>query len=350
MGERDAKDLLAQLLRLQAQWCRILGSPLYQELLLRAAADVEAGGPTWEVLKGHEEDPPTSALALRLMGSVHRLVLSSEAPDLARFFPSAGGRGLIEQAWPAFRSVLSQQCERLRQLVTRPVQTNEVGRSAALLGGFLLIAREARLPLRLLEIGASAGLNLRWDKYRYEGNAGTWGHPASPVVLRGGFTGTPPPLDAAVQISERRGCDLHPVDPSTEEGRLTLMSYIWADQVGRLRLLRAALEIAAEIPAVIDRNRAVDWLEKVLSDAAEDVVSVVFHSIVLQYIEPSEQQRLFERIQEAGRRATRRAPVAWLRMEPGEEQADVHLTIWPGGRERRIAMSSFHGTDVRWLV
>src|SRR5204863_254585 len=82
--------------------------------------------------------------------------------------------------WPAFRDTLEQQRDTLRGLVHRPCQTNEVGRAAALFGGFLLVARETGLPLRLLEIGASAGLNLRWDHYRYEQGDAGWGDRASP--------------------------------------------------------------------------------------------------------------------------------------------------------------------------
>jgi hypothetical protein len=43
------------------------------------------------------------------------------------------------------------------------------------------------------------------------------------------------------------------------------------------------------------------------------------------------------------------APVAGLSMEPGADQADVHLTIWPGGERRLIAHAGFHGPDVKVL-
>lgn len=78
-------------LRCQGEWCRELGSSLYGALLDRAAADCEAGGPAWEVLEGREDDSLESALALRLMGPVHRLVLEGKLRDLALHYPSAGG-------------------------------------------------------------------------------------------------------------------------------------------------------------------------------------------------------------------------------------------------------------------
>jgi hypothetical protein len=139
------------------------------------------------VLRGHERDPGPSALALRLMGAAHRLVLSGEAPALARHYPSVGGEP--GDAWPPFLDLLRERRDELRVLVEHPVQTNEPARCAALLGGFLEVARSTGLPLRLLEVGASAGLNLRFDRYRYELGGGRWGPPDSPVVIRARLTG-----------------------------------------------------------------------------------------------------------------------------------------------------------------
>jgi hypothetical protein len=111
------------------------------------------------LLRGHEGDPEPSALALRLMGAVHRLVLRGDASDLARHYPSAGGSP--HEPWPVFLATLRDHADELRRLLDDPVQTNEPARCGALLGGFLEIARRTHLPLRLLEVGASAGLNLR---------------------------------------------------------------------------------------------------------------------------------------------------------------------------------------------
>src|SRR5206468_409136 len=108
----------------------------------------------------HASDPELSALALRLMAAVHRLVLEGKAPGLAPFYPSVGGTGPPGEAWPAFVSTLEAHPDEVIAGAARPCQTNEVGRSAALLLGFLEVARWKGLPFRLLELGASAGLNL----------------------------------------------------------------------------------------------------------------------------------------------------------------------------------------------
>ncbi|MGH7964199.1 MAG: DUF2332 family protein, partial [Candidatus Binatia bacterium] len=179
----EEQSTIARRLRRQAESCLRLGSPFYRTLLEQAADDVLRGGPCWTVLAGHEADPPGSALALRFMGGVHRLVLEGRAPELARYYPSVGGDARLDSAWSAFCDTVAQHGETLRELMGHAVQTNEVGRCAALLGGFLLVTQQTGLPLRLLEIGASAGLNLRWDYYRYEAEGAAWGDPASPVRI-----------------------------------------------------------------------------------------------------------------------------------------------------------------------
>jgi len=220
---------LAERLREQAGGCRLGGSPLYALLLERSAADLDAGRPVRTVLEGRDVEPAGSAVALRLMAAVHRLVLTGGAPGLARWFPSVGGRfepGRDDaRAWRAFRDALASNAGRLQRDVLRPCQTNEVGRSAALLGGFLRVAAHTGLALRLLELGSSAGLNLRWDRYRYLGRTGSWGDPSSPVRLRGAFGRAAPPLSPPVEevrVAERAGCDLHPLDPSDAADRLSL--------------------------------------------------------------------------------------------------------------------------------
>jgi hypothetical protein len=336
------------MLRLQAEWCARLGSPLYGVLCARAADDVEAGGPVAAVLAGHEDDRPASALALRLMGAIHRLVLAGEAPALARHYPSVGGDGDAADAWPAFRALVEARGDEVRALVERGVQTNEVGRAAALAPGFLTVAHDTGLPLRILEMGTSAGLNLRWDHFRYQA-APAWGDANSPVVLRDAWNTAVPPFAVATRVVERAGCDPSPVDPTSDEGRLTLMAYVWPDQQDRFALLRGAIEVARRVPADVERASAVDWLPARLAHARPGVATVVFHSIALQYLDRASRERALGAIADAGARATANAPVAWLRMEPGGEQAEVRLTVWPGGAERLVATTGFHGRPVRWL-
>ena len=346
----NPSEILAQRLLKQAGWCEALGSRLYSILLRHAAEDVRAGGVCSAVLQGHHDDPPDSALALRFLGAVHRLVLQGKAPQLAACYPSAGGNSNSDQFWPAFQDVAHQHTTVLRELLHRPVQTNEVGRCAALLGAFLEVARATSLPLRLLEIGAAGGLILRWDQYCYEAGDKSWGDPNSPLHIFLAFDVAPPSLEGRVKITERRGCDASPVDPCTEEGQLTLQSYVWPDQLERFRQLAAAIEVAREVPAQLDQANAPDWIEATLADQVSGVATVVYHAIVWQYLSNRDRTQLQHAIAKAGQVATRDTPLAWLRFEPAGNVAEVRLQIWPGGEDRLLAQSGFHGKPVKWLA
>jgi len=340
---------LAARMREQAGWCARLGSPLYARLCEAIARDVEAGGPAAAVLAGHEADAPGSALALRLMGGVHRLVLDGRAPELAAHYPSTGARPPASaDPWPAFRAVLDAERDAVRALLERPVQTNEVGRSAALLGGFAVVARETGLPLALLELGASAGLNLRWDRYRYTGGV-AWGDPASAVQIPCEFTGAPPALPDRIPVVARAGCDRRPIDPTTADGARTLEAYLWPDQLERLALLRAAITVARRVPACVDEADAPAWLAARLAERPADAATVVVHSIFWQYLDEAARDAIRDAIAAVGRGTG--APLAWLRLEPAAADGpfEVRLTTWPGGRDRRLAEASPHGRRVHWL-
>lgn len=337
---------LAGRLRFQAEACERLGSSLYADLLDHAAADVESRGPAWKVLRGHEGDPDSSALALRLMGAVNRLVLRGSEPALAAIYAD---RNRDEATtWQAFRAVLERKVGSLRELVDLPVQTNEVGRCAALLPGFLTVAADTGLPLRLLEVGTSAGLNLRWDRYRYTAGGFAWGPADSPVAIDFELQGDPGfPIPAQVEIAERHGCDAAPVDPTTPEGRLSLLAYVWPDQPHRVRRLDAALDVASELPVSVDREGAAPWVGRKLAKRSPGRATLVFHSIVTQYLSEEELEAFHQHLREAGRQATDDAPLAWLRMEPAGEWADVRLATWPGEEDPRLASVGYHGTPVR---
>ncbi|HEX2096998.1 MAG TPA: DUF2332 domain-containing protein [Solirubrobacterales bacterium] len=357
-----AEAVLAKRLRFQERSCARLGSPLYAALCGRAAADVEAHGPAWDVLRGHEGDPPGSALPLRLLGSVNRLVLEGREPQLAAFFEEDGDPA---DAWEPFRDVLARNVATLRELVELPVQTNEVGRCAALLPGFLAVADAFGRPLRLLEIGASAGLNLRWDRYRYRAEGFAWGPADSHVQIEfaladfgvypaiGGATmqsasrgAWPRELPQRVEIASRQGCDEAPVDPTAPEGALTLLAYVWPDQRSRVERLRAALELAASVPVAVEREKAAAWISRQLAEPVAGQATVVFHSLVAQYLGDEEKAAFQRHLRDAAARATDDAPLAWLRMEPAGDWTEVRISTWPDGESRLVARAGYHGSPV----
>src|SRR5215210_873327 len=341
---------LARRLRGQSAWCRELGSPLYAGLLERVSADVELGGPCWAVLRAAGAAPAGAddALPLRFMAGVHRLVLLGQAPLLAFYYPSAGGTAQGDP-WRAFIRTVEDHAEWLRDALQRPVQTNEVSRAAALVGGFLVAARQQERPLRILELGASAGLNLWWDRYRYEGDGAAWGNPTSPVRFQGVYVDGTPPFEVQAQVVGRAGCDLNPLDPSSSDDRLTLVSLVWPDQLQRFHRLRAALDLARREPVRVERADALEWLAAQLEHPVPGVTTLVFHSFFEQYLPDAGRERLHAILAEGGARASTTAPLAHLRMGWSGVGAEVELTTWPREVTRLIATADNQGGSVRWL-
>jgi hypothetical protein len=317
---------------------------LYGHLLRQAADDLGAGGPVFRVCEPYLGRPANFAHHLRLMGATHRLALAGEAPSLAAHYPSTGGDGDPDAAWEAFVALLDERPPSL----DRAVQTNEVGRSAALLGGFLAVADGTGLGLRVLELGASAGLNLRWDRFRYETADWGFGDASSPARIPCEYRNGRPPLASRVWVVERAGCDPAPIDPTTDDGALWLQAFIWPEQLDRLELLRAAIEVARRTPATVEQASAPDWIEDRLSRERGGSATIVYHSIVWGYLTDEDRQRITATLNAAGERATTSEPLAWLRLEAGANNADLTLTTWPGGDERVLATAGYHGRPVSW--
>lgn len=338
---------LGETIELQRIGCELAGSPLYAEVLDAVATDVAEGGVCEELLAPWSEAAFGDAVVLRFLAAVHLAVLRGDEPALAAHYPSVGGvpgRGL----GPCFLDAVERHRAELVDRLTWGVQTNEVGRSAALVGGFQEAAR-AELPLRILELGASAGLNLQFDRYRYRSDGAALGPTDSPLVFDEPWIGAArPDLRAMAPVVERRGCDREPIDPTQPAGRLRLRSLVWPDQPARRHRLDAAILVATTHRVVVERADACDWLAERLAAATPGRMTVVFHSIVLQYLAPSLRSELFAVLDGAGRRATAEAPLVWLRMEPGGDRAETRLTVWPGGATELLATSGYHGPPVAW--
>lgn len=343
-------------------------SPLCVALMRGAAADLdEAGGVVAAAFDG-DPAPPGSVPQLRLLAALHHLVLSGAAPALARHYASAGGTEPPADAWHAARAALADHAEAVRARIGLTVQTNEPGRSAALYGALLWLTERHGLPVRLLEIGASAGLNLRADRFAYVVDGETLGDPGAALVLREPWVGTPverpAAAAAALDVVERAGCDPTPIDAATPEGRRTLLSYVWPDEPDRLARQRAALVVAAATPVTIERTEdTAGWLAHRLHDArAPGALTVVWQSVVRQYVPDPEWVAIDATIAAALGRPD--APVAWVSFEPGADHVGGFALRCRGNEpavgdlgcalscreddDRLLARCGDHGPPVAW--
>lgn len=335
--------------RLQAAACRGLGSPFTAAICEALARGLDGASGFGRRILSWSGRPKADALALRAAGALHVLARSGRAPQLARVYPP---NVADEQAlWPAIAAAIAEHDVRLTDFLDSPPQTNEAARSAVILGGALIIAAETGLPLQTCEIGASAGLNLHFDRYFYELAGRTWGDDAAAVRLACAWSGVLPPLDAPLRLLGRAGCDANPLDPLLRSDRERLLSYVWPDQSQRLARMEAALAFAGARAERVERADAAQWsARRLLEPAPCSCARVLLHTIVWQYLPTDTRAHLSRLIEAAGAAATRDRPFAWLRMEadgdPGS--AAVTLNLWPGGGARRLGRADFHGRWVRW--
>ncbi len=338
-------------LKLQAMACGRMGSPLSAALLDRAADDWLADGPVrglltpWAELGARAQIE--AAVPLRLLASWHELALSGADPAVAAAYTTLDADAI----WAAVRPAMATHRDRIAAFLTHEPQTNEVRRSICLLGGFLEVAKATGLPLRGFEIAASAGLNLSWDRYRYDLGGACWGDPTAAVQLDTDWTRPLPPLEASVSVVERAACDRRPTDLTDPDQRRRLASYIWADQPERLARLEAAIGVALANGVTVEAADALDWVRARVRPQA-GAATVLYHSVFWTYMSAEQQMALAGEIAGIGAQATADAPFAWLRMEPRPNDIstmEVRLTLWPGGQDRLLAECNPHGAWVRWL-
>ena len=336
---------------IQARACHFLGSPLTAYLLRGVIADYQDGGISRDLLANPQDrDEREAVTSLRLAGALHYLVLSGRAPGLASYYPSAGGTYRKEGFLGAVERTMRNEFPFFATFLQNTPQTNEVRRAAALIGGFMRLAASTGLPLRCLEVGASAGLNLNWDRFSYVLGDVRWGDPAGAVTIATAWNGPAPATDVAITVAERAGCDISPIDPLSPDAAIRLKAYVWADHLERLHLLESALALARRHPVGVETADAGDWTARQLAESRPGLATVLYHSIAAQYFSPAT-RGMFERaIRDAGARATRAAPFAWLRMEQSDprELPEVRLTMWPGGQNVLLGTAHPHGVFVNW--
>lgn len=324
---------------------------MYAALFRELAEDYRWGGRTYALLAGRSSRPVHDAIPLRLAGAVHRVVLRGDDQRLARHYPSVGGRP--GEDFPSdFIAYMREHLDEIESGLASQVQTNEVGRSVVPLTVSHWLTSLGIASFDHLEIGASAGLNLNFDRYYAGVRTLRMGDPSSSLRFDGSwFEGMPDVPRSAASAIRRRGVDLHPIDVTRAEQELRLLSFVWPDQTDRLERLRAAIALARANPPVVDAGSADEWLEAQLSRPRERPV-VVFHSIVWQYLGASVQRRMRAALELAGSAAGPGTELVWVRMEPAGPVADVRASVWDGTsrQEHLLAEIGYHGQGMRWLA
>ncbi len=291
------------------------------------------------------------SVPLRMAGACHALVRRGH-PLAAHYPPHA--LPSADSLWAQLKTILETEPEVLASYLSSPPQTNEVMRSAVLMCGFLEIARQVQMPLSIIELGASAGLNQIPDHHYYQFGDAQWGNPAAKIKMQPEWRGAPfNAANAPLKIIGRCGVDQAPIDLNSEAAREKLLSYVWPDQGDRLIRLASAIELSRDYGVKIAMGDAATWLEDFPVSGKEHQCRVIYHSIFWSYLPVATQARLMACIDKMAQCATPAAPLAWLRYEISTTditRQELRLKVWPSGKDSLLCFAHAHGAFIDWQV
>lgn len=321
---RPRHDLLRQ-----AIVARLMGSPFVARVLEAAFRQLDAAPRLAAKIDGWTADPAASAMALRLNSALHALARQGHRPDLTRLYRD--GEGDFDHV---LRGVLTLDEPFIIAWMQHPTQTNEVGRAALFMAALMQLDGGSALPVELLELGASAGLNLNLARYHHVLADIDCGETGAAVRIEPLWSG-PRPAVHPLHIATARGVDLNPVDLADPAARARLLAYVWPGEVQRMRQLAAAIAIARLHPPQVEQGRAGDWLAAQLDrPQASGTRRVVLHSMVMQYLALDERRAIHMQLSRAGASATPERPLALIALEWRADRTEVTLAVthWWGGR------------------
>lgn len=340
----------AKAVAVQAGHCRSLDAP-FTAMLVETLPDALAGACLLEDrVRTWPGDATVDAVPLRLAAGLHSLVRAGRLRALGGLFPPAALPPMAVLS-AAVSEALHKETDALLPWLDTTPQTNEVGRAAAFMAAHLLLARETGLPASVLELGASAGLNMRFPRFSYRLGEVEAGVTGAPVRLEPIWTGADPPA-ADVRILGIRGVDISPVDIRNAAARDRLAAYVWPDHLHRQQRLNGAIAVALADGLAVEEGDAADWMDFVLpSTARSGEAIVVQHSVAFGYFPAAAQASIAQRLEALGETARPDAAVAWIALEHAEgTRAELYLTLrlWPGGEVRALGVMTGHGKSMFW--
>ncbi len=350
-GDTAAQTARDAAFRAQAAHCRHNGAPATARIIEAQIALMRGGTQLGTQLAGWSPDAVLGdALPLRLAGGLHHLFRAGKADALGPVY-----RGKIadqRQVDGIVGDLVSAHDAELLVWLEGPPQTNEAGRSASFMAGLLWLADRLGIHrFALNEIGASAGVNLLMDRFRFDLGGVMVGPVDSPVLIRPDWRGAAPP-DVPLAITAIKGCDQSPIDLRDDAACDRLRGYIWPEMADRFTRMNAAISLFRRVQPVLEAADAADWVEALLATPAQPAEArVVHHSIVWQYIPADRQQRIVAALEQAGRRASADQPLVWLQLETNRATFAHELWVdWWTPRHHRVLLGSAHahGAWVEW--
>ncbi|MEM9458549.1 MAG: DUF2332 domain-containing protein [Myxococcota bacterium] len=331
-------------------------SALYRQLARRVATeprllDIAA-----------DAQPGQSPMAM-FFAAVHFVVLQGASHPLTTIYADiAQGKPVKSDPAPHFVDFCIEHEDQLRRVISASrIQTNEPGRAVFVRLGFewigLTFGGDA---VAYVELGASAGLNLNWDRFlmRFE-RADHPGHPGSRWAR--GPESSPVPIDCSVSglefpaergatippLAERLGLDIDPLDIERSAAREWLRAFIWADDRERLRGFRGAINLLRTTPVPLKK-----------ADVTRDLVQacaglrsrrlVVAHTFLTSQLTAEQREAMSQQL----RALSTDREIFQIGAEWDNGTTELRVRRFDRGRpdnDMLIATGEPHGRSVRWV-
>lgn len=299
---------------------------------------------------------PGQLIPNMLFGAVHYLLLqdNNKYHPLTEYYPTLGGsNSKITDIFPLFKQFCQNNRTELISIIqTRRVQTNEIRRCALFIPGYEIVSQlNQRQPLSVIEIGASAGLNLNFDLYWYKySNDSKVGLKSSNVELTCEIRGnTSPPIPKKLPvIATKIGIDLNPLDITNNEDKLWLQALIWPEHVERFEILDKAINIAQSNPPKILKGDGLALLDQALTECLPNSTICIIHSFTLNQFSEEHRQEFYNKLKAEGKKR----PIYVLSLEwLNSKKPLLSLDIYQEGQrsEKTLAYGESHGNWLEWI-
>ncbi len=323
-----------------------LDSPTYEELAYGVSRDEDL----LEIAAHTRRHQPAPNM---LFAAVQYLLLSGLDHPLAAHYPIISGEPCpLAPAYPHFREFCFEYRERIVELIsTRLTQTNVVRRCTCLLPAFSIVRQETSSPLALIDLGASAGLNLNFDRYAYSYKQDgreilRWGLRGAQIRLEAELRGNGelPPIPSAIPVASRDGIDLDPVDLANPDQLLWLRALIWPEHVGRHQQL---IDAATEFKDNDIRMHAGDAalvLPALVESVPREHALVVYSTIALHQFPQESHQSIINTLATA----SVERPVWQIALEGTDPELSITRYRMGAGETETLADASPHGWWIEW--
>jgi hypothetical protein len=346
---------LRQLL-IEADKASGFGKPLAAALMQALARVLPQAPVLFRRIENWPGDLASDGVIFRLNAGLHALALAGRAGRIGRLYGTHGPPAMLppEVLDPQLAEVLNDEAGELLAWLSHPTQTNEALRVAGLVAALLEIGKGLPMPCEMLELGASAGLNLNAAHYAVKLGEVSACARTSAVTLAPEWRGRGVP-PGPLTIVRARGVDLHPLDVRDAGHRRSLAAYVWPGETARSARLEAAIGIARDHPPHVEPGLASAWLLRRFAEPQPaGVLRVVFHSMVLQYADPGERAAIDTAFALAGARAEPDRPIARVGIEwrPDRQAVELRITRWDGtassGVPRLAGICHPYGEWIDW--